>query len=253
MTQSRIQKFLANQGIASRRAIERMITAGEIKINNRIAVPGQKVSIQDKITVKGQLIKPIKLASRAVIVYHKTYQEICTRADDQHRPDVFRNLPNIHIGKWHMVGRLDFTTSGLLLFTNDGDLAYRLMHPKYHIDREYMARVYGRATEQAVQNMLSGVLLDQSKAGFTDIYPLKPEPGLYQWFNLVLQEGRKHAVKRIFATQGLQVTRLKRVRYGNIILNRKLKPGQWLQLNDKEMNDLAAIVELESKPVCKVL
>ena len=229
-----------------------MILAGDIKVNGYKAVPGQKISNRDRVMVKGQVISFKQLASRAVIAYHKTDKEICSNVNDRGRSSVFDRLPKISIGKWHMVGRLDFTTSGLLLFTNDGDLAYRLMHPGYHIDREYMVRVYGRVNQQMITYMLSGVLIEGKTARFTDIQPRQPETRLYQWFNLVLQEGRKHEVKHIFASQKLQVTRLKRVRFGNIILNRKLKPGRWLQLNYKEMNDLAAIVNMPPKPLVNI-
>ena len=248
----RIQKFLANQGVASRRAIEAMILAGDIKVNGYKAKIGQLISSTDRVVVKGQLIRFKQLASRTVIVYYKTDREICSRIDAQGRPNVFSSLPRISIGKWHMVGRLDFTTSGLLLFTNDGDLAHRLMHPSYHLDREYLVRVYGRVTEQHLQMILAGVLLDGKPARFADIQPRKTETGLYQSFSLVVQEGRKHEIKRVFASQGIQVARLKRIRYGNIILSHKLRPGRWLQLDYKEMNDLAALVDLSAKPLLKV-
>ena len=195
----------------------------------------------------------LQMASRAVIVYNKTDREICSTTDDKGRPNVFTQLPKITIGKWHMVGRLDFTTSGLLLFTNDGDLAHRLMHPSFHVDREYLVRVYGQVKEQHLANMLAGVMLENSLAKFTDIQPRRPESGLYQSFSLVVQEGRKHEIKNLFASQGIQVTRLKRIRYGNIILNPKLRPGKWLQLNYQEMSDLATIVDIAEKPLLKVV
>ena len=235
---TRIQKLLAQLVIASRRSIEKMIVSGEIKINGKIAELGQKISIKDKISIKNQ---PINLASKIniinnteheIILYHKPTGEICSRSDPKHKDTVFESLPKPKSGRWIQVGRLDLNTSGLLLFTTDGELANKLMHPKYELERVYLARVFGEITDTKINNLLTGVKLEDGMAKFTSIN-LKSEKNdshNNKWVECSLKEGRNREVRRLWESQKCTINRLIRIKFGNVSLPKTLKAGGFVYL-----------------------
>lgn len=239
MKSERIQKVLANAGIASRRKIEEMIQAGRITVNNKLAVLGQSVSDSDKIKVDGRIIKVEEAAPDDiyVIMYHKPEGMICTRDDPEDRPTVFEDLPKLRKGRWISVGRLDVNTSGLLLFTNNGELANKLMHPSADIEREYAVRVHGRVTEEILDILYEGIELDDGFARFENIQEVGGE-GTNKWFYVVVKEGRNRVVRRLWESQGLEVSSLKRVRFGSIVLPKSLRRGQWAELSEEAVSDL---------------
>ena len=202
------------------------------------------------------LVPPAMLfeQARLVIAYHKPEGEVCTRNDPEGRPTIFDRLPKIAQGRWIAVGRLDINTSGLILLTTDGELANRLMHPSSEIDREYLVRVHGDVTEEQLERLVDGVILDDGPARFTDIvrHPEADPDRRNQWFYVALMEGRNREVRRLWESQGLQVNRLKRVRYGCIFLPSFLKQGHFVELGQKEVDDLGKLVELPSLPVPKM-
>ena len=230
----RIQKFLAQVGVASRREIENWIKLGRIKVNGKIAQLGEQVtglekfSVDNKILLAGKkssIYEPIK-----IILYHKPAGKICTRSDPKNRPTVFEDLPSLTIGRWVVVGRLDLNTSGLLLFTNNGDLAHKLMHPSYNQEREYMVRIFGRASDQILSLLTKGVQLEDGIARFKKITFVN-QKNSNSWYKVILTEGKNREVKRLFASQELEVNRLIRIRFGNIFLPRTLKTGEFKYLD----------------------
>lgn len=250
----KLQKVLAQQGLGSRREIERWITAGRISVNGQKATLGDRVTSRDKISVDGRSIRRQE-STRRVLVYNKPVGEVCTRSDPEGRPTVFDRLPKLRGERWITVGRLDINTSGLLLFTTDGELANRLMHPSSGIDREYLVRVHGIVTDENIENLKKGVELEDGFAKFTDIQKRDKEDDeektLNRWFYVVLMEGRNREVRRLWESQDLQVSRLKRVRYGCAFLNSKISEGRYLEMNQKEVNELSALVNLEPKRLPK--
>lgn len=239
----RLQKVLAQAGLGSRRELERWITAGRVAVNGERAELGQRVEASDRVTVDG---KKVNLQAspdqeHRVIVYSKPEGVICSRSDPEGRPTVFENLPKLKNQRWISVGRLDINTSGLLILTTDGDLANRLMHPSYEVDREYAVRVRGDVDEAMLQRLKDGVLLEDGMAKFTDIQAAGGDAS-NQWFHVVLMEGKNREVRRLWESQGVQVSRLKRVRYGCIFLPSRLKIGAWEELNNKEVNELRSLV-----------
>lgn len=234
----KLQKVLAQLGLASRREIERWIEQGRVKVNGEKATLGLRVSATDRIHVDDCLVT-VKNESEEtrVIIYHKPPDEICTRDDPERRRTVFQSLPKIREGRWISVGRLDLTTSGILLFTNNGELAHKLMHPSNQIEREYLVRVRGKATPEMIKNLISGVKLDDGVAHFDKLIDHAGE-GINHWYFVVLSEGRNRVVRRLFQSQGLLVSRLKRVRFGPISLEAKLKQGQWMELKDVALQQL---------------
>ena len=243
----RLQKVLANAGIASRRKAEDMIRDGRVKINAKVAQLGDKVSEGDKVFVDNKPVghKRIKQNERYVIIYNKPEGEIVTNNDPGGRPTVFKNLPRVPDGRWISVGRLDINSAGLMLFTNDGELANRLMHPRYQIDREYAVRVNGEVTDQMVKQLVSGVELEDGKARFEDVVDSGGE-GSNRWFHVVIMEGRKREVRRMWDAVGAQVSRLKRVRYGPIFLDSKVKVGRWRELDKEERKALLERVGMKA-------
>ena len=243
----KIQKVLANLGYASRREIERWIEAGRVKVNNQVIGLGARVAPSDKISVDG---KPVARASMGretrVLLYHKPTGEICTRSDPQGRPSVFDKLPRLSKGRWIAVGRLDINTTGLLLFTDNGELANRLMHPKYEIDREYAVRVLGQVTPEQLTTLQTGVELDDGIARFVTIRDAGGT-GANHWYHVSLLEGRNREVKRLWAAVGLQVSRLHRIRYGPITLPRTVKLGQYQELDKQNKDLLLGTVGLEEQ------
>lgn len=252
----RLQKALARAGYGSRRKLETMISEGRVSVNGSIAVLGTKIEKEDTVILDGQLVPPAMLfeQARLVIAYHKPEGEVCTRNDPEGRPTIFDRLPKIAQGRWIAVGRLDINTSGLILLTTDGELANRLMHPSSGIDREYLVRVHGDVTEEQLERLVDGIILDDGPARFTDIvrHPEADPDRRNQWFYVALMEGRNREVRRLWESQGLQVNRLKRVRYGCIFLPSFLKQGHFVELGQKEVDDLGKLVDLPSLPVPKM-
>ncbi len=244
----RIQKILSRAGYGSRREIERWVKAGEIMVNGRTATVGQAINEDDKIILRGQVLRlSKKLKTKpAVLLYHKTAGEICTRKDPEGRPTVFEKLPKLSSGRWILVGRLDINTDGLLLFTTDGELANRLMHPSYEIEREYAVRILGEVNNEALNNLTTGVMLEDGEAKFTRIKFAGGE-GANKWYHVVLHEGRNREVRRIWETQGVTVSRLIRIRYGNITLERSLRAGQFKELPIRDLRSLYQIVDMTLK------
>ncbi len=235
----KLQKVLARAGQGSRREMERAIEQGRVHLNGQLAKLGDRAEATDRIELDRKRIRQQALANETarVLIYNKPEGEICTRSDPEGRRTVFENLPRLQHGRWIAVGRLDFNTSGLLLFTNDGELANHLMHPASVIDREYLVRVQGQVDDAMKTRLQEGVLLDDGVARFTDIVDGAGQ-GRNRWFYCVVMEGRNREVRRLWESQGVKVSRLKRVRYGNIFIPSHVRVGQWLELNDKEVRGL---------------
>ena len=237
----RLQKVLAERGIGSRREIEAMIVAGQIQVNGQRAVLGLKVLPTDHIMVNGKLVSlPSAVATESprVILYHKPVGEICTRSDPQGRITVFGSLPRLRDQRWISVGRLDINSSGLILFTTDGDLANKLMHPKANIEREYAVRVLGTVTTAIEDKITYGVTLDDGTiAKFTKV-KFVGGSGANSWYHVTLNQGRYREVRRIWESQGLRVSRLVRIRYGTVKLPRTLPEGKFIDLDYKTLLEM---------------
>jgi 23S rRNA pseudouridine2605 synthase len=237
MAKERIQKVLARCGIASRREIERWIEAGRITVNGKAAQIGQSITVQDKVVVDGRRVKTGVEQPLKVLLYNKPEGEVVTRSDPDGRPTVFDSLPKLDHGRWINVGRLDINTTGLLLFTNDGDAAHRLMHPSLHREREYAVRVFGEVTPQIVKKLVTGVHLEDGLARFEDV--VAAEQGrANRWFNVVIMQGRNRIVRRLWESQDLKISRLKRVRFGDILLPRNLRVGKWVEITGAMKDNL---------------
>lgn len=242
----KLQKVLARMGLASRREIETWIGEGRVKVNGVAATLGQRVDSHDAIALDGRLLKREEIAGsvRRVLIYNKPDGEICTRDDPEGRPTVFDRLPRPKEGRWINIGRLDINTTGLLLFTTDGELANRLMHPSYQMDREYAVRVRGEVTEEMLENLKTGVMLEDGPAKFTDIKEAPGGEGFNHWYHCVVMEGRNREVRRLWESQGLVVSRLKRVRFGPVFLTSDLTMGRWREMDQREVDILSAEVGL---------
>ncbi|MBI3529619.1 MAG: pseudouridine synthase [Betaproteobacteria bacterium] len=234
----KLQKVLAQSGLGSRRAMEEIIKAGKVKVNGEPAMLGMRVTTEDLIQVGRRQIK-FKVTSRLprVIVYHKIDGEIVSRDDPQGRRSVFEKLPVIRSAKWLAVGRLDFNTGGLLIFTTSGELANRLMHPRFEVEREYAVRLFGSLTPAQVQELKSGVRLSDGEARF-EVLEDQGGEGRNRWYRAILKEGRNRVVRRMFEALGLQVSRLMRVRFGIVALPPRLKRGNWIELKEAEISEL---------------
>lgn len=238
----RLQKFLAAAGYGSRREIEKWIAAGRIKVNQKVATLGSKVTERDIIELDGKRLKSLgKKQPTRVIIYNKSEGEVSTRSDPEGRKTIFDRLPVKSRERWIAVGRLDINTTGLMLFTNNGELANALMHPSSRIDREYAVRVKGDVDEAMLQRLREGVLLEDGIARFTDIQQGRDATGANRWFYVVLMEGKNREVRRLWESQGVQVSRLKRVRYGNVFIPSHLKAGKYKELNEAEVASLQAL------------
>ncbi len=250
----KLQKVLANNGIGSRREMERWIQDGRITVNGSIATLGDRVTIADQIRVDGNVIARNKEKSPCrVLMYNKPEGELCARVDPEGRPTVFERLPNLVGERWITVGRLDINTSGLLLFTNDGELANRLMHPSHEVEREYAVRVFGEVTPKMLRTLAKGVELEDGIAKFNTIHVRPQEQeSLNHWFNVTLSEGRNREVRRLWESQGVQVSRLIRVRYGNLELHKRLPQGAWIELDLKVVNEIREMVKLPHEVETKV-
>ena len=237
----RIQKVLARAGYGSRRQLEVLIKEGKVSVNGSIAKLGDQVDIGDSLRLDGKPLsaKRIWQKPQQVLLYNKPVGEVCTRKDPEGRRTIFQSLPIPEEGRWVSVGRLDINTSGLIILTTDGELANRLMHPSNEMDREYAVRVLGAVGPEIMQNLRDGVELEDGKAKFNDIQEAGGE-GANHWYHVVIQEGRNREVRRLWESQGVQVSRLMRVRYGPIIIPSQLKMGRWMML---EGDDVAALYE----------
>ena len=244
----KLQKVLARAGFGSRREIETWIEAGRIKVNDEVAKLGDRVSFHDKVRVNGRVVHPQRLfgTRRRVLIYHKDVGTVCTRSDPENRRTVFRDLPSIKTGRWISVGRLDINTSGLLIMTTDGELANRLMHPSYEIEREYLVRVLGQVAPSVLKRLTQGVDLEDGPAKFDNIIDVGGE-GANHWYRVTLHEGRNREVRRIWESQGVQVSRLSRIRFGPVEMPRRLARGKCQELDQKEIEALCGIVGLQEK------
>jgi len=234
----RIQKILSSEGIASRRQAENLIREGRIKVNGLEAILGMSISRHDLIEIDGKKIE-ISEGKKAlrVLMYNKKIGEISTTKDSLDRPSVFQSLPKIINGKWISVGRLDINTSGLMLFTNDGKFANKLMHPSSNIEREYVARIRGKVEMDHIRELLEGLNLEDGKASFSDIQPGR-KGKTNQWFAMVIMEGRTREVRRMWESLGFAVSRLKRVRIGGLFLPANIKQGNYKELSEKEIKSI---------------
>ena len=239
MSSERLHKILSQAGLGSRREMERWIQSGWVQVNGQTAELGASVSADDKISVKGRIIvNPLKLESKTrVLLYHKPLGEISSRSDPMHKKTVFDHLPHLKQGRWVQVGRLDMNTSGLLIFTNNGELANHLMHPKYQVEREYAVRVHGQVPPDAIKNLLTGVKLEDGVAKFKHA-TFEGGEGTNSWYHVVLTEGRNREVRRLWKSQGLEVSRLIRIRYGDIRMPRSLARGQYVELSPQDVTAL---------------
>lgn len=243
----KLHKVLAEAGLGSRRDMEELIVAGRVSVNGEPAHIGQRILPTDAVRINGKLIqRRVSSKPPRVLVYHKPAGEIVSHDDPEGRPSVFDRLPTMKAGKWLAVGRLDFNTEGLLLFTTSGDLANRLMHPRYNIDREYAVRTLGELEEGMRQKLLSGVELDDGKAAFSKIQNGGGE-GINRWYRVVIGEGRNREVRRMFEAVGLTVSRLIRTRYGAMTLPSGLKRGRWEEFEENDVRALMAAFGVEKK------
>ncbi len=240
----KLQKVLARAGFGSRREIETWIVAGRVRVNGKVAVIGERVSGDDKIMVDGKRLAPQNKTRevRRVILYNKPDHEVSTRKDPEGRATVFDGLPSLKHSRWVGIGRLDLNTSGLLLFTTDGELANKLMHPSSQIEREYAVRVMGSVTPTMIQQMHEGVIIDGNLCRFTDIQFFAGE-GINQWYHVVLIEGRNREVRKLWESQGVKVSRLKRVRFGPIFIPSNVRRGTYQELGKTEIAKLLKLVE----------
>jgi 23S rRNA pseudouridine2605 synthase len=242
----RLQKALAAAGLGSRREIEGWIEAGRITVNGRPATLGQRVLPDDLVSIDGRALRRLAPAASAlprVIVYNKPEGEICSRKDPEGRPSVFEQLPRLRDGRWVLVGRLDLNTAGLLLATDHGELANRLMHPGFGIEREYLVRVSGEIDDAMLARLRKGIMLDDGMAAF-DAVVERGGSGRNRWFAVVLREGRNREVRRLWEAEGCVVSRLKRVRFGPVALGSRDRRGGWRELDEVAVRQLFALVEL---------
>ncbi len=240
----RIQKLLAAAGIGSRRGIEEWLRAGRLTVNGVAAKLGDRAEPGDAFALDGQ---PLQLrggqsvggSQQAVLLYHKPTGEVTTRHDPEGRPTVFDRLPPAPAGRWVVIGRLDVNTSGLLLFTNDGELAHRLMHPSYEVERRYLVRVRGTPGPELAHRLRQGVLLPDGPARFGAVEERGRSEG-HAWFEVSLREGRNREVRRAFEAAGHEVSRLKRLAYGPFVLPEDLPAGKAVQVSGSGLREMLA-------------
>lgn len=244
----RIQKMLAHAGIGSRRQVEGWIRAGRLRVNGRAAVLGQHISPGDQVALDGRTInleRRLEVPSR-VLLYRKPAGQVVTRRDPQGRDSVFAHLPRLKGGRWIAVGRLDINTSGLLVLTTDGELARRMMHPSYGLEREYAVRVLGALDNEALKRLTQGVELEDGPAHF-DVIQRGGGRGANQWFHVIVREGRKRLVRRLFESQDVTVSRLIRTRFGPLGIPTGTRVGRGRELDRKEVAQLMRAVGLKSE------
>ncbi len=254
MSKERIQKALARQGLGSRRQIEGWIKEGLIKLNGEVVELGHQVEIGDVVSYNGRKI-PIRDVEQylpRVLAYHKPEGEVCSRSDPEGRKTIFDKLPGLKHSRWIAVGRLDINTSGLILLTDNGDLANKLMHPSAQLEREYAVRVMGKASDEQLKKLTHGIELEDGPARFEEIVETEfedefsPRPsGLNHWYHVMLMEGRNREVRRLWEAVDLKVSRLARVRYGSVIMSKSLRPGKFRELDSRETRELAQLAGIE--------
>lgn len=228
----RLQKILARVGLGSRRQIETWIQNGRIHVNHQLATIGQRITPQDEVTLDGRKIQLKFDPPRQIICYHKPTGEVCTRHDPEGRTTIFERLPLLRQGRWITVGRLDLNTCGLLLLTTDGELAHRLMHPSYQIEREYAVRICGEVTAAMIAQLQAGITIAGHLLRFQKIREAGGGIGsANHWYHVILTEGRHHEVRQLWESQGVTVSRLMRVRFGPVNLPRYLSPGHYAPLD----------------------
>lgn len=251
----KLQKVLARAGHGSRREIESIIEAGRVSVDGKIAKLGDRVEVTPglKIRIDGHLISVRESAEQIcrVLAYYKPEGELCTRNDPEGRPTVFDRLPKLRGARWIAVGRLDVNTCGLLLFTTDGELANRLMHPSREVEREYSVRVFGQVDDAMLARLRKGVQLEDGPANFKEI-KFAGGVGINQWYDVTLMEGRNREVRRLWESQGIQVSRLIRIRYGNIKLMKGLPRGGWEEMDLENVNYLRELVGLPPETETKL-
>src|SRR5690554_7887857 len=252
-TSEKLQKVLARAGLGSRREMEAAIADGRVRVNGEVATLGDRIEMRDKVTFDNRpvTLRGAEEVPRRVIMYNKPEGELCTRKDPEGRRTVFERLPRLKGERWIAIGRLDINTSGMLLFTTDGELANRLMHPSSQVDREYAVRVMGTVADAMLTRWRGGVRLEDGVARCTDIAAAGGS-GINQWFYVTLLEGKNREVRRLWESQGVAVSRLKRVRFGPLMLPSRIKVGQWEELGEKDVKALYQLVQLTPKaPVQK--
>ncbi|MGC7559554.1 23S rRNA pseudouridine(2605) synthase RluB [Pasteurella sp. PK-2025] len=243
----KLQKVLARAGQGSRREIEAMIAANRVSVDGKLATLGDRIDVKSgvKIRIDGHVVNLMHAQKEVcrVLMYYKPEGELCTRHDPEGRATVFDRLPRLTGSRWIAVGRLDINTSGLLLFTTDGELANRLMHPSREVEREYSVRVFGQVDDVMIHRLKKGVQLEDGPANFKEI-KFAGGVGINQWFDVTLMEGRNREVRRLWESQGVQVSRLIRTRYGNISLMKSLPRGGWEEMDLTQVNYLRDLVGL---------
>ena len=247
----KLQKVLASLGLGSRRKMERWIADGRVPVDGSVATLGDRIRAGQSLRVDGKPLEIDAATEVRVLLYHKPVREVCSRDDPEGRKTVFERLPKLKSGRWISVGRLDFNTSGVLLFTTDGALANALMHPSTAIEREYLVRVMGRVEEPMLERLKAGVELDDGPARFSDIQEGGGD-GINRFFYVVLIGGRNREVRRLWESQGTTVSRLKRVRYGEVFLPSKLKKGQWLELPQRDVDVVYQMAGLPAREVASL-
>ncbi|WP_133513005.1 23S rRNA pseudouridine(2605) synthase RluB [Candidatus Thiosymbion oneisti] len=242
----RLQKVLADAGLGSRREIEGWIRTGRVRINGKLAQLGDRIGPADHIRVDGKAVKrrSARQTELRVIAYNKPEGELVTHHDPAGRRTLFSRLPPLKTGRWIAVGRLDINSSGLLLLTNNGELANRLMHPAQALEREYAVRILGQVSAETLKQLTHGILLQDGPARFEEIVESGGE-GANRWFHVLLREGRNREVRRLWEAVGCRVSRLKRVRFGNVILGPRVFAGHWRDLTPDELTDLLALAGME--------
>ncbi|WP_150051858.1 23S rRNA pseudouridine(2605) synthase RluB [Methylomonas rhizoryzae] len=241
----RIQKLLSRAGIGSRREIERWIEEGKLLVNGVQIKPGYRLQAGDRLQINGRIVKWEKYAEQPtrVLVYHKPLGELVTRRDPEGRPVIFTQLPRLPVGRWIAVGRLDINTSGLILVTNNGELANRLMHPARQVEREYAVRILGEVDQAMMERLKSGVELDDGPGRFDEVRFYAGE-GANKWFYVTVKQGRNRLVRRLWESQGVKVSRLIRVRYGDITLPERIRAHSFYELEEPELSMLMQSVDL---------
>ncbi|EXU77322.1 23S rRNA pseudouridine(2605) synthase RluB [Erwinia mallotivora] len=251
----KLQKVLARAGHGSRREIETMISAGRVSVDGKLATLGDRVESSKalKIRIDGHLVSVAESTEEIcrVLAYYKPEGELCTRNDPEGRPTVFDRLPKLRGARWIAVGRLDVNTCGLLLFTTDGELANRLMHPSREVEREYAVRVFGQVDDEKIKQLSRGVQLEDGPAAFKTL-KFSGGEGINQWYTVTLTEGRNREVRRLWESVGVQVSRLIRTRYGDIDLPKGLPRGGWTELDLTPTNYLRELVGLPAETNSKV-
>ncbi|GLS89141.1 pseudouridine synthase [Psychromonas marina] len=253
----KLQKVLARSGMGSRRKMETVIAEGRVSVDGKVVGLGERVTPNQILRMDGHTVKYVTEESTVcrVLAYNKPEGEVCTRSDEAGRNTVFERLPRLNGSRWISIGRLDINTSGLLLFTTDGEFANRMMHPSREVEREYAVRIFGEVDDAMLNRLRMGVKLDDGEAKFLSIKESGKEAGgegINRWYHVVLTEGRTREVRRLWESQGVQVSRLMRVRYGQLHLDKQLPQGGWVELGLKEVNHFRKLVDMPKETESKV-